>query len=179
MDASTIGGPSIPLSPAPGGGRYVSTPTLAAINERLAADAARWPVFPTCPVCRSDAIHSLATIRHMAHDRCRRCGFTFANPQPPEAVRDEFYNSDFYTNYRRLEDHKRSKDPYFSASLYTDPRWLAGMVADRSPASVLDTAVGRARSWHCSETSTGSRRSRGRRSAPRHGSVPARPTTST
>jgi 2-polyprenyl-3-methyl-5-hydroxy-6-metoxy-1,4-benzoquinol methylase len=123
-------------------GAYFAGPTLAALNAELAADIQSWPSFARCPVCSSDAIHALATVRHISHDRCGECGFTFANPQPPESVRDEFYNGGFYTNYRRLEDHKRRADPYFSISMYTDMRSLARLIADRSPRHVLDFGCG-------------------------------------
>ncbi len=66
----------------------------------------------------------------------------FCNPYPPDGVRDAFYNSAFYTNYRVLEDHMRERDPYFSISMYTDMRALADRVAELSPTRVLDYGCG-------------------------------------
>jgi 2-polyprenyl-3-methyl-5-hydroxy-6-metoxy-1,4-benzoquinol methylase len=115
---------------------------LLELNQELARDTGDWPRFASCPVCESADIGRFAVIRRMAHDRCRRCGFTFTNPYPPSAVLGSFYESDFYTNYRRVEDLRRNGDPYFSASMYTDMRALAGLAASCSPTSVLDYGCG-------------------------------------
>jgi 2-polyprenyl-3-methyl-5-hydroxy-6-metoxy-1,4-benzoquinol methylase len=66
----------------------------------------------------------------------------FCNPYPPEAVREAFYNSALYTNYRILEDRMRASDPYFSVSMYTDMRALAQRVAGLSSGRVLDYGCG-------------------------------------
>jgi 2-polyprenyl-3-methyl-5-hydroxy-6-metoxy-1,4-benzoquinol methylase len=128
--------------PATVDGDYTRGSTLLGLNTELASGMADWPRFASCPVCASADIDALAVVRHMPYDRCRSCGFVFCNPYPPEAVRDAFYNSAFYTNYRVLEDHMRERDPYFSISMYTDMRALASRVAEFSPTRVLDYGCG-------------------------------------
>lgn len=120
---------------------YSEAPTLNELNAKLAASTADWPRFEACPVCRGRT-SPFATIRHLPHDRCRACGFTFTNPYPPETVCDQFYNSSFYSNYRTLEERRRREDRYFSASMYTDPRELARLVASYSPERLLDYGCG-------------------------------------
>ena len=121
---------------------YLSAPSLAQMNASLPARSGDWPSFGSCPVCESAEIRGFAQIRGIDHDRCRRCGFTFANPYPPQEVRDAFYDSDFYTNYRHLESRRRAADPYLSVSMYTDMRALAGLVAAHAPRRVLDYGCG-------------------------------------
>jgi 2-polyprenyl-3-methyl-5-hydroxy-6-metoxy-1,4-benzoquinol methylase len=122
-------------------GNYSEAPTLNELNATLAASIKDWPRFEACPVC-ADRTQLFATIRHLPHDRCRACGFRFANPYPPETVCDQFYNSGFFSNYRTLEERKRREDRYFSMSMYTDPRELARIVASHSPERVLDYGCG-------------------------------------
>ena len=121
---------------------FMSGPTLSELNAEFATDVSAWPRFERCPVCASKRIRGLAVVRHMPYERCRSCGFVFCNPYPPEAVRDAFYNSTFYTNYRILEDRMRERDPYFSISTYIDMRTLAGRIAELAPQSVLDFGCG-------------------------------------
>jgi 2-polyprenyl-3-methyl-5-hydroxy-6-metoxy-1,4-benzoquinol methylase len=135
MDGAEQGRPTQPEG-------FTRGPTLSELNAEFAADASAWPRFERCPVCASARIAKLAAVRHMPYDRCRSCGFVFCNPYPPESVRDAFYNSAFYTNYRILEDLARARDPYFSISTYIDMRTLAGRLAELSPASVLDYGCG-------------------------------------
>jgi 2-polyprenyl-3-methyl-5-hydroxy-6-metoxy-1,4-benzoquinol methylase len=122
-------------------GNYSEAATLNELNAALAASIKEWPRFETCPVCAART-RPFATIRHLPHDRCRACGFTFTNPYPPETVCDQFYNSDFYSNYRTLEAHRRREDRYFSVSMYTDSRELARMIASYSPEQLLDYGCG-------------------------------------
>jgi 2-polyprenyl-3-methyl-5-hydroxy-6-metoxy-1,4-benzoquinol methylase len=120
---------------------YVAGPTLSDMNARL--DTSAWPFLDACPICGSVNIVLLAVIRSMPYDRCRTCGFTFTNPYPPDRVLDAFYNGAFYTNYRYLEDRKRTEDPYFSVSMRTDlRRSLARLVASHSPNHVLEYGCG-------------------------------------
>jgi 2-polyprenyl-3-methyl-5-hydroxy-6-metoxy-1,4-benzoquinol methylase len=121
---------------------YVDGPTLAELNAEFARDISDWPQLTACPVCSSKQVARLATVRRLPHSRCRACGFTFANPYPPDEVRNAFYSSSFYTNYRRLEDRRRREDPYFSVSMYTDARELARLVAEHQPETVLDFGCG-------------------------------------
>ena len=133
------------LSPdalVPLGEGYSAAATLAEWNADVAGSAATWPRFTSCPTCGSTDIRALATIRSMRHDRCRNCGFVLVNPYPPDDVRDSFYNSPYYDNYRLLEDRKRREDPYFSVSMYTDASRLASAVAATSSSRVLDYGCG-------------------------------------
>ncbi len=120
---------------------YAPAPTLSELNARLARDLSGWPSFDACPVCGGSS-GRFAVLRHMPYDRCRDCGFTFANPYPPPRVCDGFYSSAFYGNYRTLEDRRRGRDRYFSASMYTDPRELASLIAAYSPETLLDYGCG-------------------------------------
>lgn len=123
-------------------GGFAAVPTLGDTNARLRTDGEGWTRLEACPICASTATRPLATLRHMPYERCPDCGFTFTNPQAPDSVRAEFYDSPFYTNYRLLEDLGRLEDPYFSISMYTDSRRLGQAVADARPASVLDFGCG-------------------------------------
>jgi 2-polyprenyl-3-methyl-5-hydroxy-6-metoxy-1,4-benzoquinol methylase len=121
---------------------FAAVPSLGESNARLSIADDGWTRLGACPVCRSTTIVPLATLRHMPYDRCEECGFVFTNPQAPDSVRAAFYDSAFYTNYRHFEDLRRRDDPYFSVSMYTDPRRLARQVADARPESVLDFGCG-------------------------------------
>ena len=90
----------------------------------------------------STAIKPFAEIRNSKYDRCSRCGFVFANPAPSDRAASEFYNSDFYRNYRTLEEENIQKRPYFSISSYTDPRRLAGWLTCEKSARILDFGCG-------------------------------------
>lgn len=122
--------------------RFAVVPSLGESNAELNIADEGWTRLDACPVCRSAAIVPLATLRHMPYDRCGDCGFVFTNPQAPDSVRAAFYDSAYYTNYRHFEDVRRQDDPYFSISMYTDPRRLARQVADAEPESVLDFGCG-------------------------------------
>src|SRR5438067_1722690 len=102
---------------------HVAAPTLSEINSKL--DRSDWTMRKECPACRAAAIKAFAEIRHFKYDRCGNCGFVFANPAPSDRCSKEFYNSDFYENYRTLEEETIAKQPYYSISSYTDPRRLA------------------------------------------------------
>ena len=95
-----------------------------------------------CPACTSSAIKLFADIRHFKYDRCNECGFVFANPAPSDRAASEFYNSDFYGNYRTLEAENIQKRPYFSISSYTDPHRLAGWLTCEKSARILDFGCG-------------------------------------
>ncbi len=124
------------------GEHFTEVASLGEKNATLDTTAAGWIKLDACPVCRSNEIRPLATLRHMPYDRCRGCGFTFTNPQAPDAIRSAFYDSSFYTNYRHLEDLRRLDDPYYSISMYTDAGRLAELVTDARPISVLDFGCG-------------------------------------
>jgi 2-polyprenyl-3-methyl-5-hydroxy-6-metoxy-1,4-benzoquinol methylase len=78
----------------------------------------------------------------MPHSRCRACGFVFANPIPDGEALYAFYNSSFYSNYRRLEEHRLSRERYFSISMYTDMRRLASWLGQDKSLSILDYGCG-------------------------------------
>ncbi|MBS7699535.1 MULTISPECIES: class I SAM-dependent methyltransferase [unclassified Chelatococcus] len=113
--------------------------SLRAINASLAR--AGWSQAGSCPACGSASIRPFATLRHIAHDRCTRCGFTFANPLPDDATLAAFYNSSFYNNYRRFEAERIAREPYFSLS-YSDLRRLASWIDAEKSARILDFGCG-------------------------------------
>jgi 2-polyprenyl-3-methyl-5-hydroxy-6-metoxy-1,4-benzoquinol methylase len=120
--------------------RYAAAPTLAEFNAQLRLDA--WEIAAHCAACKSPAIRRFSRIRGIDYDRCDGCGFVFANPVPPDPVLEDFYNSDFYDNYRVLEEDVIASRPYFSVSAYRDLRQLAAWIeADRS-AAILDYGCG-------------------------------------
>lgn len=121
---------------------YPSGPTLATMNHTLSAMSYEWRISETCPVCLSRQIREFAVIRHFRHSRCTDCGFTFVNPTPPPQILHNFYNSAFYSNYRRAENDRSSIEPYYMISAYTDKHSLAKRVVSRSPQSVLDYGCG-------------------------------------
>ena len=108
---------------------YVAAPSLSEINSKL--ERSDWIMRTECPACISSAIKPFAEIRHSKYDRCNKCGFVFANPTPSDRAASEFYNSDFYRNYRTLEEENIQKRPYFSISSRTRTRivWLDGSLA--------------------------------------------------
>ena len=81
---------------------YVAAPSLSEINSKL--DRSDWIMRTECPVCMSTAIRPFAEVRHFKYDRCSECGLVLANPAPSDRAASEFYNSDFYANYRTLEE---------------------------------------------------------------------------
>jgi 2-polyprenyl-3-methyl-5-hydroxy-6-metoxy-1,4-benzoquinol methylase len=95
-----------------------------------------------CPACRAAASKPFAEIRHFKYDRCGDSGFVFANPAPSDRCSNEFYNSDFYGNYRTLEEETIAKQPYYSISSYTDPRRLARWLTCEKSARILDFGCG-------------------------------------
>lgn len=95
-----------------------------------------------CPACMSAAVGPFVDVRHFKYDRCRECGFVFANPAPSDRAASEFYNSSFYGNYRTLEEENIQKRPYFSISSYTDPRRLARWLTCEKSARILDFGCG-------------------------------------
>jgi 2-polyprenyl-3-methyl-5-hydroxy-6-metoxy-1,4-benzoquinol methylase len=129
------------VHPAPSLG-YSSGPTLLEMNSKLSAKSAEWPTFEACPVCLSRRINEFAIIRHFRHSRCTDCGLTFVDPTPPPEILYNFYNSTFYSNYRRVENDRARAEPYYMISMYTDKHSLAKRVISRKPQSVLDYACG-------------------------------------
>ena len=119
---------------------YVAAPSLSEINSKL--DRSDWTMRTECPACMSAAIKPFADIRYFKYDRCNECGFVLANPAPSDRAASEFYNSDFYGNYRTLEEENIQKRPYFSISSYTDPRRLAGWLTCEKSARILDFGCG-------------------------------------
>lgn len=119
---------------------YVAAPTLSELN--LKQDRSDWQMRDACPACTSPEIKDFADVRNFGYDRCSDCGFVFANPAPSERAASEFYNSDFYDNYRALEEENIRKTPYYSISSYTDPRRLAGWLTQEKAAKILDFGCG-------------------------------------
>jgi 2-polyprenyl-3-methyl-5-hydroxy-6-metoxy-1,4-benzoquinol methylase len=119
---------------------YFAAPSLSEINSKL--DRSDWVMRADCPACMSAVVKPFADIRHFKYDRCVECGFVFANPAPSYRATSEFYNSNFYENYRTLEEEKIQKQPYFSISSYTDPRRLAGWLTREKSARILDFGCG-------------------------------------
>jgi SAM-dependent methyltransferase len=120
---------------------YVPTPTLSELNAKL-TQRDDWEIRKSCPACQGASIRRFASVRYISYDRCEGCGFVFANPAPPHAVVSDFYNSDFYDNYRTLEEARIGDEPYFSISAYTDPLRLAGWLKCDKSASILDFGCG-------------------------------------
>lgn len=121
-------------------GSYAAAPTLAQLNADLSVE--NWGAVTACAACGSAAIDRFSRIRGIAYDRCGACGFVFANPMPPDAVLDRFYNSAFYDNYRVLEEDVIASDPYFSVSAYRDLRQLAKWIDADKAAAILDFGCG-------------------------------------
>jgi 2-polyprenyl-3-methyl-5-hydroxy-6-metoxy-1,4-benzoquinol methylase len=121
--------------------KYLPSPTLSELNAKL-MHRDDWELLKSCPACNEPSIRPFASIRHISYDRCDGCGFVFANPAPPAAVVSNFYNSDFYNNYRTLEETTIGDNPYFSMSAYTDPVRLAGWLKCDKSASILDFGCG-------------------------------------
>jgi 2-polyprenyl-3-methyl-5-hydroxy-6-metoxy-1,4-benzoquinol methylase len=121
---------------------FSSSPTLSELNTRLCPQRVRWKEIAACAACGSSSIKAFATLRDISYDRCQKCGFTFANPVPPNDVLSEFYNSPFYNNYRKLESNRIQSEPYFSISAYTDLRRLASWLEEERPAYILDVGCG-------------------------------------
>jgi 2-polyprenyl-3-methyl-5-hydroxy-6-metoxy-1,4-benzoquinol methylase len=119
---------------------YVAVPSLSEMNSKL--DRSDWIMQTECAACMSAAIKPFADIRHFKYDRCGECGFVFSNPAPSDRAAFEFYNSDFYRNYRTLEEENIQKRPYFSISAYADPRRLAGWLTCEKSARILDFGCG-------------------------------------
>jgi 2-polyprenyl-3-methyl-5-hydroxy-6-metoxy-1,4-benzoquinol methylase len=78
----------------------------------------------------------------MPYSRCGNCGFTFANPVPPDELLSVYYNSTFYRNYRCLEYNRIPRDRFYSISMYTDPHRLARWLGDDRAISILDYGCG-------------------------------------
>jgi 2-polyprenyl-3-methyl-5-hydroxy-6-metoxy-1,4-benzoquinol methylase len=121
---------------------YPGAPTLLEMNRTLSAMSAEWHTSRACPVCLSKRIREFALIRHFRHSRCSDCGLTFVNPPPPPEVLHDFYNSTFYSNYRRAENDRARAEPYYMISAYTDKHSLARRVVSKKPQSVLDYGCG-------------------------------------
>jgi 2-polyprenyl-3-methyl-5-hydroxy-6-metoxy-1,4-benzoquinol methylase len=126
-------------SPSPS---YPSTPTLLEMNRALSATSAKWHTFEACPVCLSKRIREFALIRHFRYSRCATCGLTFVNPTPPPSALHDFYNSTYYSNFRRAENDQARAEPYYMISMYTDKHSLAKQIVSREPQSVLDYGCG-------------------------------------
>lgn len=121
---------------------YPGASTLLEMNRLLSAMSAEWPASEVCRVCLSRRIREFALIRHFRHSRCSDCGLTFVNPAPPPEILHDFYNSTFYSNYRRAENDRARTEPYHMISMYTDKHSLAERVSSRKPQSVLDYGCG-------------------------------------
>lgn len=122
---------------------YWSTPPLSALNEQLSKKIGSCPELDRCPVCRSNSLTKrFSTIRHIRYSRCRACGFTFSNPVPTNETLDLFYNSNFYLNYRRFEENRMDRDPYYSISMYTDMSRLANWLGQDKSIAILDYGCG-------------------------------------
>lgn len=120
-------------------GAYRRVETLGRLNRALTPD--EWPRLQRCPCCESGRLARFATIRSLPYERCRNCGFTFANPPPSDDVLAEFYNSPFYANYRSLEADRLATDRYFSVSFSNLSQLAAWIDLDRS-ARILDFGCG-------------------------------------
>lgn len=122
---------------------YLATPTLSTLNAELATGIKSWRKLETCPACEARSVTSFAIIRHMPYSRCRVCGFRFANPVPSDEVISAFYNSPFYSNYRRLEENRIACGDYFSISIGTDAmHHLATWLGDDKSLKILDYGCG-------------------------------------
>src|SRR5882757_5192247 len=84
---------------------YVPVQPLGVTNRSL--NPGSWQRVDHCPACGARHLSTFATIRCIPYERCRACGFTFANPIPPDHVLATFYNSPFYENYRRFEANRK------------------------------------------------------------------------
>jgi 2-polyprenyl-3-methyl-5-hydroxy-6-metoxy-1,4-benzoquinol methylase len=120
---------------------YEKVQTLSELNRHLKSSRNSWTHVSRCAACFSLDIHPLANIRYVQYDRCSDCGFTFANPRPPESVLSEFYNSPFYNNYRICERERLKLDPNISISTTQIPM-LASWIKDHKSKSVLDFGCG-------------------------------------
>lgn len=112
------------------------------MNRTLSAMSAEWHTLEACPVCLSERIRKFAVIRYFRHSRCTDCGLTFVNPAPASEILHDFYNSIFYSNYRRAENDRARTEPYYMISMYSDKHSLAKQVISRKPDSVLDYGCG-------------------------------------
>jgi len=121
---------------------YTRTPPLSALGAQLAEKVKSWHWIEYCPACEAKTIARFATVRQFSHSRCTSCGFTFVNPIPDEQALHDFYNSEFYANYRRLEERRIARGEYFSASMYTDMRRLADWIITDGSISILDYGCG-------------------------------------
>jgi|GEM_PF-1896933 len=121
---------------------YVEAPRLGEICAELSAEIKTWPKLRVCPICEARSLSRLATIRHFPYSRCRACGFTFANPRPPIELYEVFYNSPYYSNYRRLEMNRIRREGYFSISMYRNMREMASWLGDDQSVSILDCGCG-------------------------------------
>jgi SAM-dependent methyltransferase len=118
---------------------YVPAQRLSTANRSL--NPTSWQRVDHCPACRARHLRTFATIRCVRYERCRACGFTFANPIPSDQALATFYNSPFYENYRRFEAHRKVVDPYFSIS-FPDLRRLAQWIDLDASARILDFGCG-------------------------------------
>ena len=122
---------------------YSPTPSLVAFNEALRSQTHTWQMLDACPACAERKIAKFRTIRKLSYSRCRSCGFRFANPTPPESVISAFYNSPFYANYRRLEERRIFREPYFSMSISRpEMNRLAAWLDNDPAAKILDYGCG-------------------------------------
>lgn len=124
---------------AAGSASFAQTQSLATMNAGLQTED--WERVSTCPACLSAGIGRFARLRNVAYERCRDCGFTFANPVPSDAALRAFYNSPFYDNYRAYEARRMETQPYFSVS-YSDLPRLADWIDLNRDARILDFGCG-------------------------------------
>jgi 2-polyprenyl-3-methyl-5-hydroxy-6-metoxy-1,4-benzoquinol methylase len=123
---------------------YPSAPLLSIQNAQLRSTMHTWQQLDACPACDSVSLTAYPTIRYIRYSRCADCGFTFSNPVPTQGALDDFYNSTFYSNYRRLEADRMERDRYFSVSMYTDMSRLASWLEKDRLNTVLDYGCGTA-----------------------------------
>jgi len=122
---------------------YRPTPPLSALNAQLTQILVPRPALDKCPVCRSHCLTKrFSTIRYIRYSRCRVCGFTFSNPVPANETLESFYNSQFYLNYRKFEENRMERDPYYSISMYTDMSRLANWLGTDKSITILDYGCG-------------------------------------
>lgn len=118
------------------------TPTLSEVAAYISREAAGWPRLRACSCCREESLAAFSTLQSFRFDRCRKCGFTFANPPPPADVLARFYASPYYERYRRTEAERLKRERYFSLSAYRDLRSLAQWLGPGASRSVLDYGCG-------------------------------------
>ncbi len=85
------------------GQAYYDAKSLSEINSSLVRWSVAWQRVESCPACGAPAPRHFATLCNASFARCGTCGLVFADPRPPEAVLETFYNGPYYANWRALE----------------------------------------------------------------------------